>query len=135
MAEDKVSLTFEVSGLDEMIDAMKAIRKGPSFKTIAKFESHLDKAFAVTQANVHVISGRLKASGHTESDWKSNVWTGQINYGGPSGSPAYYGVYELHRHGNRQQPPFTPHDFFFGLGDQYDLAFEGTIDEWFKEIL
>jgi hypothetical protein len=119
----------EAQGLDDMIDYFNKLTKRPGFKVTSKFEKALSAAFAHTQAITHVISGRLKASGYTESDFKGGVWSGTIHYGGPPGTPAYYAIYEQARGGTR--PDGTPHDFFSGLGD-IDPMFEAAIDTHFE---
>lgn len=131
MPERTVSLHLEEKGLEAMIDAMRTLQKPPSFKVTAILEGNLASAFAKTQAQTHVISGRLKASGRTESDLRGHVWEGSILYGGPKGSPAYYAIYELNRGGTR--PDGTPHDFFSGL-EAFDKGFEKAIDEFFAGL-
>lgn len=110
---------FQITGgdLNSMVDALKKVGT-PSFKVTASLEGELKVGFALTQAAVHVISGRLKASGHTETHFDGTNWTGSIIYGGPDGTPAYYGIYEMNRGGTR--PDGTPHDFFAVLEPTLD---------------
>lgn len=122
---------YIVTGLDEMIDAMDALTKPPTPATIAKLDVVLEEGFAMTQGQVHVISEQLKLSGDTDSKFNGYSWRGSINYGGESGSPAYYAIYELNKKGER--PDGTPHDFFFGL-DVLDEKFEGAIDSYFEPL-
>lgn len=114
--------------------AMKGLGK-VDFEVTAGMEGALNAAFAKTQANVHVITGKLKASGMTNTDFDGRSWSGTISYGGPKGSPAYYGIYEQRRHGNRPDwAAHPPHDMFAGLGAEFDPLFENAIDEHFKEL-
>lgn len=122
---------YSVGGLRDMIDALRLVERRPSFRTTARLETVLQTAYGVTQANVHVITGRLKASGRTKTDFDGDRWTGEIIYGGPSNSPAYYGLYEMHREGVK--PGFGPHDFFDGL-QAFDSAFENAIDSHFSPL-
>lgn len=129
----RANIQISVGGLDELIDALQQVQS-PTFVVTGRLEEVLNKAFAVTQTRVHFISGRLKASGYTETDFDGKAWEGSINYGGmvtPPGydTPAYYGVYELNRSGTR--PDGTPHDFYSGL-DIFDKEFEDAIDSHFK---
>jgi hypothetical protein len=128
---DSISFTIKVEGLDGMIDAMETLTKPPSFKVTAKFEAALKEGFEITQAQTHVISGRLKASGRTKTDMKGSWWAGSILYGGESGTPAYYAIYELNRGGTR--PDGTPHDFFSGLS-KLDSKFEEAVDYHFRPL-
>lgn len=122
---------FVVTGLDGMIDAMDALMRPPSFRTTAQLEAALLKGFGITQGDVHRTTGKLADSGYTESDLDRMTWTGSINYGGVSGTPAYYAIYELERPGTR--PDGTPHDFFSGLG-AIEQDFEDAIDTFFEPL-
>lgn len=88
----------------------------PHYKTTVELEGLLNAAFADTQARVHILSGSLKASGKTASDFDGDTWTGSITYGGvlwktpvpgPPNDPVRYAIYEMARGG--------AHDFFAGL--------------------
>lgn len=122
---------YYVQGLDEMIDAMDALTKPPTPATIAQLDAVLEEGFEMTQAQTHVISGDLKASGDTDSKFTGHLWHGAINYGGPPDTPAYYAIYELNRPGTR--PDGTPHDFFTGL-NILDEKFEDAIDSYFAPL-
>lgn len=72
--------------------------EGLDTETRAALEAALITVFNATQAAVHVISGKLKASGRFSSSSNGEVWTGEIKYGGKE-----YGVgyawYEQRRGG------------------------------------
>lgn len=126
-----MTLHYEVTGLRGMIDALDEVSDRPSWRTTSKLEAVIAGAFAKTQTNVHIVTGRLKASGRTSTDLRGKVWSGEVRYGGPSGTPAYYGIYELYRHGVK--PGHGPHDFFHGL-EVLDPAIEDAIDTHFLPL-
>lgn len=115
----------------DIINDMEDGAKPPSFKITSRLETTLGKAFAHTQAQTHIITGSLKASGHTASDFDGNMWTGTISYGGPlfgtpvpgpPNDPVDYAIYERARGGT--------HDFFAGL-DAYEQEVEEVVNEFF----
>lgn len=128
----KVRITVFEKGLDDMIDAMDRVSH-PSFTATIGLERVLGEAYAHTQTQTHILTGRLKASGRTESDFDGRVWTGEIKYGGADyvvpgiwpdgGTTAYYGIYEKARGGQ--------HDFMTGL-EIYADKFGDAMTEWFK---
>jgi len=128
---ERISIFVENKGLDAMIKAMAEVGK-VSFTTTARLEAVLAKAFGASQERVHVISGRLKASGHTQSDFRGNSWSGEIIYGG-EGSRAEYAIYEYARDGNRNIPPFTPHKHWMDFTD-FEPEFEKAIDSHFDPL-
>ena len=130
MAE-RISIFIENKGLDAMIKAMAEVGK-VSFITTGRLEAVLAKAFGQSQERVHVISGRLKASGHTQSDFKGNAWTGEIIYGG-EGSQAEYAIFEYAREGERNIAPFTPHKHWMDFTD-IEPEFEKAIDSHFSPL-
>jgi hypothetical protein len=98
---------------------------GPPHRVVKDLELMLASAFEVTQAATHVITGSLKASGKTESDFDGDEWTGAITYGGalwstpapgPAKDPVVYAIYEMARGGD--------HDFFGPL-----VAYEGKVED------
>lgn len=117
--------------LRDLINDLEEGARPPSFKITAKFEAVLGQAFAHTQAQTHIISGSLKASGHTSSDFDGDTWSGTVAYGGPLWAspvpgpphdPVDYAIYEKARGG--------AHDFFSGL-EVYEQEFERIINEFF----
>jgi hypothetical protein len=109
--------------IDSWIARLEEAAKPESYKSTAALEALLAAAFADTQMRTHIISGSLKASGKTETDFDGDVWSGKIEYGGilwktqapgPPNDPVDYAIYEMARGGS--------HDFFGGL-----IAFEERI--------
>lgn len=83
-----VSQNIKSKGLDDMINYFDANSKTP-IKYIEALDIELARTLLKAKGLTHVITGRLKASGRSKSDWNgvANVWTGQITFGG-----AEYGV-------------------------------------------
>ena len=95
--------------LREMIDTFQKMQR-PPLKAIFALEMALAKGFAMTQANVHVITSSLRWSGKTDSNYDGDSWEGNIEYGGASTgvhNPVEYAKYEQQRGG--------AHDFMNGL--------------------
>jgi hypothetical protein len=115
--------------LQAVIDELKRLGGPPGFKVVGSLEAALAVAFADTQAKTHVITGSLKASGKTETDFDSQGnWTGAISYGGASAgpnNPVDYAIYEMARGGE--------HDFFRDLPKYYE-SFDHAIDRHFTDI-
>lgn len=74
---------------------------------VEKFEGILLSSFAATQEHVHVITGALKASGHPDSYFDGETWSGNLLYA------RHPGIYELAR-GDKptQNHPEGDHFFF-----------------------
>lgn len=125
-------MRYDVQGLKTLIKAIDKVSENPSWKTTAKLETVLATMFTFTQGRVHIITGRLKASGRTKSGLVGSRWSGEIRYGGPKGTPAYYGIYEMHREGVK--PGLGPHDYFNGL-ELWDGAIEAAIDSHFNPLV
>lgn len=120
------TVDFSESG-DPMKKWVADIREyaGPPHKPVFELETLLFSAFVATQAATHVITGSLKASGKTNTEFDGDEWEGSITYGGalwkvpipgPANDPVEYAIYEMARGGD--------HDFFGPL-----VAYEGKIDE------
>lgn len=129
MADDYQVVEVKGSVQHDFVDSLQKWSKGPDFKTIGKLEAVLDSAFAATQAYVHIITGSLKLSGKVESDYDgaTGIWTGEISYGGPSGSvndPVLYAVYEQHRSGVKAG---TGHDFMTPVPAHYPLIDKAVV--------
>lgn len=125
---NEVEMTTSRS-LDGIINALEAVGKPtPSFGVTVGLEAALEAAFMETQAVVHVITGSLKLSGRTSSDYDGHTWTGEIIYGGPSSgpnNPVDYAIYEMQRGGD--------HDFMAGI-PLYESNFSEAIDHLFDDV-
>lgn len=115
--------------LRRIIDRLEKLGGPPGFKVVAGLEAALHAAFVDTQIKTHIITGSLKASGKTESDFNGDSeWTGIISYGGSStgvNNPVDYAIYEMARGGD--------HDFFRDL-QLYDRQFAESIDRHFEGL-
>lgn len=122
--------------LDEIIKDLRRLGGPPGFKVVHGLEAALAAAFADTQERTHIITGSLKASGTSESDFSSShVWEGTITYGGklhrpplgpgPPNDPVDYAIFEMNRGGD--------HDFFAGL-PYFDHMFVSAIDKHFEDL-
>lgn len=117
----KAGWEFDISEwlllVDKMIDA--------PHNATAGLERVLEDAFDHTQAQVHVLSGSLRASGRTSSDVTDAVWHGEISYGGSSSGypndPVVYEWFERRRGGS--------HDFMAGIED-YANDFIEACEDW-----
>lgn len=110
---------------NEFLASLKAMESSPHIGTLTKLEEALHGAYADAQVRVHIITGSLKASGktHTEYNKERALWTGEIQFGGDSkgavNDPVLYAFYEWRRQG--------PHDFMGGF-PAHEHNFEQAID-------
>lgn len=76
---------------------------------VAKLESVLTTTFSVTEARVHVLTGKLRGSGHPSSEYVGGVWTGTLSYDRDPG------IFELARgpRKTRHHGGLTDSHFFF----------------------
>lgn len=96
MAESGVYITLE-SDWSDVERLVEKIETAPSDKTELALERVLSQAYGITQTVVHVITGRLKASGMVTSRSEGPVWEGEIHYGGTA--EVDYAFYEANRNG------------------------------------
>jgi hypothetical protein len=89
--------------------------KGPAGSTLLEMESALASGYAITEVRVHVITGFLKASGHTASHFDGEEWEGEIDYA------RHPGIFELAR-GNSptKYHPSGGHYFFDPGGPEFE---------------
>lgn len=115
-----MSVEYDTSDYDELL---RELEDEPHADTIIRLESILSTAFAATQAKVHVITGRLRASGRISSSITDGHWSGEITYGGP-GTGVEYAWYEERRGGH--------HDYMEpaeGLDDAFAEAILRTVGD------
>lgn len=75
----------------------------PDTKMDLLLDGVLGVGFTTAKGNVHVETGRLKASGKMQSKSFKNTWRGSFTFGAPSAG-VDYAIYEKARGGS--------HDFF-----------------------
>lgn len=110
-----MTVHFRVFGLQRMIRDIEQIGDRPRYRVIYGLESTLRAAFQDTQQRVHIITGSLRLSGRSESDFDGVNWMGEIVYGGPSAGPndpVTYAIYEMARGGD--------HDFMRGMPNFFE---------------
>jgi hypothetical protein len=88
-------------------------RLGTPLTAIARLEEILHQGFEETQRIVHVITGSLRGSGKTQTEFTASIWTGEIIYGGDAPGfpfdPVEYAEHERGRGGD--------HDFYRNLDE------------------
>ncbi len=135
MIHGQVTFLTSDGTLREIIGMLRHTAGPPSYHVTGKLEAALQAAFEDTQARTHIITGSLKASGKTSTDFDGELWEGEITYGGdlwsppvqPPGKgnpndPVDYAIYEMARG--------AEHDFFSGIREYEDM-FEDAINEHF----
>lgn len=90
-------MKIKSKGLDEAISHYEADSKTP-IKYIEALDLELAKTLLKAKGLTHVITGRLKASGRSSSDWSgvTNTWTGTISFGGTE-FDVNYAIFEQDR--------------------------------------
>lgn len=115
---------FVFEGLDDQLAEIDRVGN-PGFQVVGEFESILRAAFLDTQARAHVLTGWMKASGTTESDFDGLTWEGAIYYGVPGDAnwaqdpDATYAVFEMARGGD--------HNFYAGLPAFHDAYVDAIV--------
>ncbi len=103
---------------------------GPTASDLLRLETVHSAVFGLTQTAVHVITGSLKTSAKISSDFRRNVWTGRIGYGGAAPgavfNPVKYAEYEWARGG--------AHDFLApALADDTDRAYLNAVLDFLRD--
>jgi hypothetical protein len=118
-------VTFYVAvDMEDVIKELDRLARGPGADgTTFRFESIWLEGFAATQARVHVLTGRLKSTGHPVTSSDGDSWTGEVDY------TRYPGIFELAR-GNRPtlNHPEGGHYFLAPMYDTNDAMQEACLD-------
>lgn len=101
-AVDSITITIDAA---DVLDELSRLAHGPA-PVVPEFEGVLLASFAATQGHVHVITGALKASGHPDSSFDGETWSGSLLYA------RHPGIYELAR-GNKPTANHPEGDHFF----------------------
>jgi hypothetical protein len=109
MAAANIRILADYRAMDAELDR---ISRMPDPRMVRLLDTALNVGFDVTQADVHILTGSLKASGKHdhETNQALHQWEGTIEYGGVStgvNNPVDYAIYEKRRGG--------AHDFTAGL--------------------
>lgn len=113
-------LTFEVSA-ERAIAELDRLATGPG---TARFDALMTTYYGMVAGKVHILTGRLKASGSMVSSWDGGTWEGTISY------LRYPGIFELAR-GNtptKNHPEGGHHFFEPAYGSEKD--YQATILAW-----
>jgi hypothetical protein len=112
------------------VDASSAIREldrilaGPD---ISKMEAHLAAGYMEADSHVHVITGRLKGSGHIESETMETSWKGTMSFA------RHPGIFELARGDTpTANHPDGGHFFFDPGGEQFLGGVHQELVDWVK---
>lgn len=98
---------------------------GPGLDTLGRMEGALAEGTSATEARVHVITGYLKSTVHSSSDYAADVWEGTIE---AARDP---GIFELAR-GNMptKYHPDGQHYFFDPGGPKFEHDVREAIWDW-----
>ena len=89
------SMEFTVTGeFDAWLDGFKELSRGPSFEMEQRFERAAEFWYDESQFYVHVVTGRLKASGEVEVEKRGSRLFATLMYDTP------YAIYEYERGGD-----------------------------------
>jgi hypothetical protein len=120
-------MTFHIEVDDDQVThELSRLSRGPGADgTTFALEAIWLGAFAATQAHVHVLTGRLKATGHPRTEFDGERWEGFVGY------VRHPGIFELAR-GDRptRNHPEGGHYFLapmFGTHDAMEQAVLGFL--------
>ena len=111
--------------LDGAGEELGRLAKGPDMRTITAMESALLTGYSISEARAHVITGKLKASGHPSSHSAQFTWEGTIAF---ARNP---GIFELARGdtptGNH---PEGAHYFLDPGGPEFERGVRQALWDW-----
>jgi hypothetical protein len=111
--------------LDGAGDELDRLARGPGAETIAEMETALLEGYTLTEGRVHVITGRLLASGHPDSSFSGDAWEGVINFA------HYPGIFELARaNAATRNHPEGGHYFFDPGGPIFEKKVRQAMWDW-----
>ncbi len=119
-----VYFRVEVDASDALGE-LERLARGPT-PVVGHFESVLLESFTAVLARVHVITGRLKGSGHPSSEFDGDRWSGTIHFA------RHPGIYELARH---DQPTMNHPEgghFFFEPAYETEHAYEEVFYDFLR---
>ena len=118
-------IRVEIDAAD-VLHELDRLAAGPA-PVVELFEGVLLESYTATQTRVHVITGALKASGHPDSSFDGETWSGTLDYA------RHPGIFEL----ARGDSPTANHPegghFFFDPpeGSEYfRRAYEDVFYDW-----
>jgi hypothetical protein len=126
-----VTILSDYSEIDRHLSQLEDLPRG---KGKLLLDAVLETGFAMTQADVHVQTGALKATGEhdTEVHDATDTWEGTIEYGSPGDNgPVDYAIYEKERDlggAGGESDAKGSHDFF-GRLPTLDPLYRAAIKE------
>jgi hypothetical protein len=81
-ADSLTVLTIRSHGLDAIIAEVDRLSKAPSERTIARLDASLQVAYDESESQIHLLTGRTRESGETNSSSHRGEWVGELRYGG-----------------------------------------------------
>lgn len=125
------SWTYAVTGLRPMMNALAKVEAPLETSTMEPLNKVAIQAFARTTNDVHVITGKLRASGRLTTKTFTHTWHMRIRY------VAYrknfnYAYYEKMRDGVK--PGHGPHDYFANVEPIVDRGVERAMDKHFAPL-
>jgi hypothetical protein len=104
------------------IAELDRLAKGPD---PMRFESALTSGLATADAKVHVLTGRLRESGHALSEYDDGRWTGTISFA------RHPGIFELARGDSpTMNHPEGGHFFLNPGGDEFVKGVYDALDDY-----
>ena len=115
MALVHIGISVDLYGPHGAGTELDRLIKGPAGETVFRMEAALLDGYTTTEVRVHVITGMLKASGHPNSAFDGDIWTGEMDFA------RHPGIFELAR-GNAPTAnhPEGGHYFFDPGGQQFE---------------
>jgi hypothetical protein len=121
-------VTWEVElygprGAGYELDRLEA---GPIGRAVGQMEAALALGYTITEARVHVITGKLKGSGHPHSSFTGDTWDGVINFDRDPG------IFELARGdvATKYHPYPGRHYFFDPGGHEFEKGVRQAVWDW-----
>lgn len=115
-------LKFEVDA-EKAIAELDRLSDGPG---PARFDAIMTTYYGLVAAKVHILTGRLKASGHMTSSWDGGQWDGEMGF------LRHPGIFELAR-GNtptKNHPEGGHHFYEPAYGSEKD--YQASILQWLE---
>lgn len=106
----RIEIESDWSDVNRELDRLERLPNGAA---ITLLDALLGASFSAVEANVHILTGRLKGTGTVHSWTLGPLWEGRIHYGTPGffdvhhhhyGPEVMYAIFEKRRGGT--------HDFF-----------------------
>ncbi len=119
-----IKVSMDITDAEHELDRLAA---GPGSSGTLALESVLARSFAHSQEAVHVLSGGLKASGHPESEYDGDTWSGTLVY------DRHPGIFELARGDSPTlNHPEGGHGSFLFDAPRFNAEYEQAVSGWLE---